>query len=323
METLNKIETLKYKKARKKYLEQIIQRIGSIEETDHSVICHVKQEMLEKNGKRVFYELNCEGFNTANDASKKLVEYFGLNKTVYYIFDGITFDCVVNIACLFSNIIFKNCTFNTGIRCFFADNIILENNKYNCWTEFKDYGNAFLYGKIRNLTIKNEQFINNSDFRNFKNNFGINIDVDELNIENSTICAGNRGQINVKAKKTSIWNLSISAPEIYLDSDNLEIDKYHLETKDGNIIHGKSLLKAEKGIIIENKNCNADIKINLDKIESTYVIYNGNELIPNYGIYEDEKLKEKRLVLVNVLTNVIMKCNKNTLVKSVSLKKEN
>lgn len=87
--------------------------------------------------------------NTVYDKSRKLVEYFNLNKPVYYIFDGIIFDTAVNISSLFSNIIFRNCTFNMGIICLFANNITFKNNKYNCWTEFKDYGNAFLYEKIK------------------------------------------------------------------------------------------------------------------------------------------------------------------------------
>lgn len=313
MDILNKYKELEYKKleykkARAKYLKQIIPRIGTIEESEDCIICYVNQELLEKNSKKAFYELHCDGMNTIYDKSRELVDYFKLNKPLYYIFDGIHFDTVVNIASTFSNIIFRNCTFNTGIRIFFADTITLEDNKYNCWTSFKDYGNAFLWGKAKNLEVKNENFINQSELKKYgENNFGINIEVDNLKIDNSTICAESHGQINVKAKKTNILNSNISAPEIYLDSDSIVFDR--------------SLLTSDNGIIIENKNCECDTEVGFYNVDSPYTIYNGTEIITNYEAFKDEEIKEKRLALVNVLTNVINKCNQNTLVKSASVKK--
>lgn len=308
MDIPKKMEELKYERARVKYLRQVISRIGTIEESEDCIICYVKQELLEKNSKKAFYELHCNGMNTVYDKSRALVDYFKLNKPVYYIFDGIHFDTVVNIASTFSNIIFRNCTFNTGIRIFFADTITLEDNKYNCWTNIKDYGNAFLWGKIKNLEIKNENFINQLELKKYgQNNFGINIEVDNLKIDNSTICAKSYGQINVKAKKTNVLNSNISAPEIYLDSDS--------------IVFGRSLLKAENGIIIENKNCDCDIEVGFYNVDSPYTIYNGTEIVTDYESFKEKKIKEKRLALVNVLTNVINKCNQNTLVKSASVKK--
>lgn len=149
MNILNKIERLKYERARTKFLTQITQNIGTIEEREDSIICYVKQDLLEKNSKRVFYELHCYGMNTVYDKSRELVNYYKLNKPVYYIFDGICFDTVVNIASSFSNIIFKNCTFNLGIRIFFADTIILENNKYNSWTNFKELVMHFYGEKLK------------------------------------------------------------------------------------------------------------------------------------------------------------------------------
>lgn len=310
MTILNKIEELKYERARAKYLRKIIPRIGTIEESEDCIICYVKQELLEKTQKKAFYELHCNGMNTVFDKSRKLIDYFKLNKSVYYIFDGIHFDTVVNIASRFSNIIFRNCTFNTGIRIFFADTITLENNKYNCWTDFKDYGNTFLWGKVENLEIKNENFINQYELKKYgENNFGINIEVDNLKIDNSTICAESHGQINVKAKEINVLNSNISAPEIYLDSDS--------------IAFGKSLLKAENGVIIENKNCECDTEVGFYNVDSPYIIYNGTEIITDYGAFKDAELKEKRLALVKVLTNVVNKCNQNTLIKSAVVREKN
>ncbi len=310
MDISKKMEELKYERARVKYLRQVISRIGTIKESEDCITCYVKQELLEKNSKKVFYELHCYGMNTVYDKSRALVDYFKLNKPVYYIFDGIYFDTVVNIASTFSTIIFRNCTFNNGIRIFFANTIILEDNKYNCWTNFKCYGNAFLWGKVKNLEIKNENFINQYELKKYvETNFGINIEVDNLKIDNSTVCADNHGQINIKAKETKIWKTNISATEIYLDSDS--------------IAFGRSLLKAENGIIIENKNCECDTEVGFYNVDSPYTIYNSTEIITNYVAFKDEELKEKRLTLVKVLINVVNKCNQNALVKSTSMRKEN
>lgn len=280
-------------------------RIGTIEEKEDCIICYVEQQLLEKNGKRVFYELQCNGMNTAYDKSKKLVEYFNLNKPVYYIFDGIIFDTVVNISSLFANIIFKNCTFNMSIRCFFADNITFENNKYNCWTEFKDYGNAFLYGKINNLRIEHEQFVNNSEFHNFDNNFGINVETNKIVMVCSDIQAGNNGQINIKANETVLQYSKIIAPEIYLDSNNIFLNE--------------SFLKA-KGVIIESKNYECYTSTtDFCFIRSPYTVYNGAEITTDQD--ENKELKENRLKLIKTLKHVTNKCNQNTLVKSASVKK--
>lgn len=305
MNIVNNIEKLKYKRSRVKYLCQVIQKIGIIEEREDCIICNVQQKLLENNAKNIFYELHCHGMNTVYDKSRALVDYFGLNKPVYYIFEGIYFDTVVNISSSFSNIIFKNCTFNMGIRIFFADNITLENNRYNCWTNFKEYGNAFLWGKIKNLEMKNENFLNQFELKKYgENNFGLNIEVDKLNIEYSTICAENNGQVNIKAKETRLWESTICAPEIYLDSDR--------------IVFCGSLFNAKNGIIIEEKEDSCDTEVGFYYTKSPYTIYNGREIITDYEVFNEKELKEKRLALVNTLTNVVNKCKQKNLVKSAS-----
>ena len=156
---------------------------------------------------------------------------------------------------------------------------------------FKECGNAFLRGKVKNLEIKNENFINQYELKKYgENNFGINIEVDNLKIENSTICAENHGQINIKSKKTIIWKSKISAPEIYLDSDSIVFDN--------------SLLKAT-GIIIENKNCDCDTEVGFYNTDSPYVVYNGTEITTNIEFFNDEELKEKS----KMLTSITDKCS--------------
>ncbi len=149
MDISKKIERLKYERDRTKFLKRIIPRIGTIEESEDCIICYASQKLLEKNAKRAYYELHCNGMNTVYDKSRELVDYFKLNKPVYYIFDGICFDTVVNLSSIFSNIIFRNCTFNTGIQISFADTITLENNRYICWTDLRSVEMHFYVEKLK------------------------------------------------------------------------------------------------------------------------------------------------------------------------------
>lgn len=276
MDILTKTDKLKYDRDRAKYLGGVIPNIGIIEEKDDCIICHVKQDLLEieRNSKAGYYELLCDGMNTERDEEREKVDYYNLNKPVYYVFDGIYFKTIVEIVSSFSSVIFRNCTFSSGIRIYYADDITLENNEYACWTDFKEYGNAFLWGMVRNLTIKNDQF-DNTRFLLFDNNFGINIEVNRLNIDSATICAGNHGQINIKAKETTIRKSELNAPEIYLDSDSIVFDD-------------KSSMKSN-GIIIENKNCDLDTDMIFRNIDSPCVIYNGNEMGTNNEILRKKK----------------------------------
>lgn len=301
------INNLMYEKSRTKYLKKKLSKIGPIEEFDDCIICYVKPKMLEKNSKKVVYNLNCNGMNTIYEKERKLVNYYKLNKPIYYIFDSLNFDTIINISSLFSTLIFRNCTFNDEIRISWAENIVLENNIYNCCSNRKDYGNDFFSGTIKNLIIKNEQFINSFSSKYNDNNFGININAERIIIHNSDICSENHGQFNVKCKEIDISSSKISAPEIYLDADSIKFSK--------------SLLKTEKGIIIENKKCDYNKSLDSYYIISPYTVYNGEEIITNYNKFKNEELKEQRLTLVKELSNVLNKTNQNSLVKFASIKK--
>lgn len=140
--------------------------------------------------------------------------------------------------------------------------------------------------------MKNENFINQCELKKYgENNFGINIEVDKLNIEHSTICAENEGQVNIKATETRLWKSTICGPEIYLDSDSI-------------VFYG-SLFNAKNGIIIEEKEDSCDTEVGFYYTKSSYTIYNGREIITDYEGFNEKE--QKRLALINKLTNIVNK----------------
>lgn len=61
---------------------------------------------------------------------KDIIDFFGLNKPVYYIFNGIDFNNTVEVFSPCANIIFKNCNFNLHIYINIGNEVTFENNKY-------------------------------------------------------------------------------------------------------------------------------------------------------------------------------------------------
>ena len=290
-ENLRKKVGLKiYNMARQYYLESVVGKLGKIVEDDDKITIYATQRLVEKNGKKTFYELSCHGMDTHYEESRKIVEKYKLNKPVYFVFDGIVFDNFVRLFSHFSNVIFKNCTFNNGLEVFYGVNVTLENNKYINWTDFYGYGDSFLYGRFDELTIKNDEFVNSYDLKQYgKTKFGINVSADKINIINSNICAESQGQINISVKEIFLVNSTIAGPEVYLDSESIK--------------SSDSILKSDSGIMIDNKNSDFT-----GDVQAPAVIYNGvdlnafNEVV---SVNEDEvNLKSARYELLQKLRNL-------------------
>ena len=285
-----KLGLKKYNKARQDYLERVVGKLGKIVEEDDKIIVYATQKLVDKNGKNVFYELSCNGMNTYYEKSREIVEKYKLDKPVYFVFDGIKFDCFVRLSSHFSNVIFKNCTFDNGLQVFHCENLTLENNKYRNWTDFYGYGNSFLFGRFGKLTIKNDEFVNSYENKKYgKTKFGVRVSADKVDIVNSNICAESQGKIYIDAKKISIIDSTVTGPEIYLDSDSIK--------------SSNSILKSNNGIMIDNKNCDFT-----GDVQSPTVIYNGvslNSSNETISVNEaDVKLKSARQELIQKLRNL-------------------
>ncbi len=284
-----------YNIARYDYLKRIVGKLGKIVEEDDKITIYATQRLVDKNNKKNFNELICNGMNTYCEEPRKIVEeIYNLNKPIYFMFDGIVFDNFTRLYSHFSNVIFKNCTFNNGLQILYAANVTLENNKYINWTNFYEYGNSFLYGDVDKLTIINDEFVNSYDLKKYsKTRFGINISTNKVNIINSNLCAESQGQINIKAKEMSLVNSTIAGPEIYLDSESIK--------------SSDTILKSDNGIIIDNKNNDFT-----GDVQAPTVIYNGIDLnASNKSVLinaEYISLKKARYELLQKLRNLRNYC---------------
>ena len=290
-----------YNLARQDCLENFVGKLGKIVEEDDKIIIYATQKFVDKNCKEGIYKLKCYGMNTHYEKSKEIVEKYKLNKPVYFVFDGIKFDSIVTISSYFSNVIFKNCTFDDGVQVLYSDNLTLENNKYRNRYDSYIYGDSFLYGRfVVELTIKNDEFVNSYEDKKYgKNKFGVCVSANKVNIVNSNICAESKGKIDINANEISIIDSIITGPEIYLDSDSVK--------------SSNSLLKSSNGIMIDNKNCDFT-----GDVEAPTVIYNGVDLnVSNKTISVNEadvnleKARQELLQKLRKLRDYCQRVNKN------------
>lgn len=297
-----KKDKLLYDYGRNKFLTKTIANIGDIEEEEDCIICIVKQDLLDKNAKPNFYQLDLDGMNTYYDKGKEIVDYYKLNKPVHYIFDGIHFDTPININSYFCDITFVNCVFShSWITIFNADEITFSKNTFLDATSIVS-NQAFLRilsnTKIRKLYFIDENFVNKSKLKKYgENKFGINIVADEIHIYKSTIITDEtNGNLFMKAKKIDIAKSTIHSPEIYFDTNHID--------------NTKSSLIATKGIIVGNTNSNSNIEICLDDVYSPYVLFNNIEWVNyktgNRVFFHDypKLLNEKRKEVTNKLQNL-------------------
>ena len=253
-----KIESNLYNLARQNYLERVVGKLGKTVEESDKIVIYATQRLVDKNGKNIFYNLFCGGMNTYFEKSREIIEEYKLNKPVYFIFDGIKFDYPVTLSSYFSAVIFKNCTFYNGLKVFNCENLTLENNKYYNWHDFEGRGNSsFLSGNFGELTIKNDEFVNSYENKKYaETKFGVCVFAEKVNIVNSNICAESQGKIDIDSKELFIIDSAVTGPEIYLDSDSIKLSN--------------SVLKSNKSIIINNKNCDFT-----SDVQAPTVIYNG------------------------------------------------
>ena len=286
-----KINSKLYNFERNSYIKMVIKEVGQIVEEEDRIMVYANQKLVDKRTKKVLYDMFLIGMDSY--ASKLVCEY-NLDKPVYYIFDGINFDCFVKLDSQSCNVIFKNCTFVNGLSVLACDNLTLENNKYYNWTDFYSTGKPFLNGKIGHLTIKNDDFINSDNNKAFgETKFGISVSAINADIINSNICADGRGCIDIKADKISITNSKITAPEIYLDVNN--------------ITSANSVLSASDGIIIDDKKY--DFNAN---IQAPTIVYNGvfiNSVKDNISVNKEYvECMKARQALVSSLKNIGESC---------------
>ena len=298
IDKLKKKSKLKiYNKIRQIYLKKSICNIGKIVEEEDKIICYVDQKYIDRyKGNKPFYKLRLNGMNQVTEGIKENVEKFRLNKPVYYVFDGIQFNTGLEITSMWSDVIFKNCTFDKNIGIIWGDEITFENNKYT------DYCNVYFYGKcfltahgVKKLTFINDNFVNSYDLKKYGDaHFGMQIDAKEVEFINTKVDAEYPATINIKAEKTRIEKSEFKANEIYVDSQSIDF--------------ADSSLVAQNGVMIENINCDFS-----GNVQAPIIFYNGTDLANTTSetqiVNEDEAtLKEARKKLIKKLGNLSNYC---------------
>ncbi len=286
-----------YNEARQLYLKKSICNIGKIVEEEDKIICYVDQKSIDRyKGNNPLYKLRLNGMNQVTEGIKETVENFRLNKPVYYIFDGIEFSTGLEITSLWSNVIFRNCTFDKNIGIIWGDEITFENNKYTDHCDVYFYGKCFLTAdRVNKLTFINDNFVNSYDFKKYGDaRFGMQIDVKEIEFINTKVDAEYPATINIKAERTRIEKSELKANEVYVDSQSIDF-------ADSSVI-------AQNGVMIVNANCDF-----VGKVQAPIVFYNGTDLANNtsdtHMVTEDEAtLKEARQNLIEKLRNLSNYC---------------
>ncbi len=248
-----------YEKLRQEYLKSSITNIGRIVEEKDRIICYVDQKSLEKyKGNKPIYELKLYGMNQVTDGIKEQVKKLGLDKPVYYIFDGINFNTAVELVSWWSTIVFKNCTFNKGINVLWSNNIVFENNKYIDWANIYFASDIFMnINRVNELTFINEEFKNSYEYTKiYDTNFGMRLNAKRLNITNCIFGDATTTRINITSEETRLYNSNLKAKEIHLNSESIKSEK--------------STFTATDGVEINNANCDFN-----GMVYSPIIFYNG------------------------------------------------
>ena len=257
-----------YDKLRQEYLKYYISNIGRIVEEEDKIICYVDQKSLEKyKGNNPIYELKLYGMNQVTDGIKEKVKEFGLDKPVYYIFDGINFNTAVKLVSRWATIVFKNCTFNKGINVLWCDNIVFENNKYIDWANIYFTSDIFMnINRVNELTFINEEFKNSYEYTKiYDTNFGMRIYAKRLNITNCIFGDATTTWINIISEETRLYNSNLKAKEIHLNSESIKSENSTFMASDGIEIDNQNSdfnsivytpIVFYNGIVLEGKNNN-------------------------------------------------------------------
>ena len=257
--------------------------LGKVVEEDDKITCYVKKNKCKK--EKYNYTIACFGITKKNQS---LAEKYDLNKPIYYIIDGITFDKdQVNIFG-YNNceVIIKNCTFDMGLHIRINGKCTLQNT---------------FIRELQTLSINaNELLIKNMDIRNHLKLACFKLQIilranEKIEINNSYI-----GKIEENTK------ISITAPkqiEIY----NSKISGDIIEFESDKIISGKkSAIEATEKV---NLKTNEFYQIN---ITSPSIDYNGNTIdTENKSVIlkrTKDVLKIKRFELINLLKKIKNQC---------------
>ena len=244
----------------KLYLHKI-KKFGQVEVLDNEIVCRVDGRKLKRNCKDIIYQIKISNTPPCQETIRKALEKVNLNQEVHYVFDGILFDSAVEITSFSKcHLEFRNCTFHGNIGIRYAHSITLENNTYLDEHNIYYYKDSYLSVNccVDKLVIHHDNFINSANCNHFKNRFGMDIRVSNLEIIDSNIQADFLGSMTIQAQNCILKKATITSNQVYMDAKKMDMDK-------------DSTINAYQGIMIDSES-----KLNIENIQSPYIVYNGN-----------------------------------------------
>lgn len=283
-----KLYELSYDLERKSYLKHITNDLGDIVENNDSILCYVKQKKLDKIIS--LNRLSLLGMNTYSEFTKNQVYKYKLDKPVYYVFDNIAFPYGLMISSHFVDTIeFKNCTFGNKVSIDARNsNVLFKNNKYDYDVNIKEiFGNGFL--RIKNasrVSFCNENFVNSSNL-DHPLDFEMDINSKDLEIINSGIECGKKGNLSFNTENIFIYGSVITTSGLYIDTKSIETVDNCILAREGAIIKSNNLKlgnKIQGPVVIYEDDIRKDNTIELEKNRL------GKELAKRLGIVVDKCL---------------------------------
>lgn len=185
---------------------------------DEKIICYINEDELKRNTlKKGFYNFQ---FDISYDWYDELEKYSYLNKPIYYIFEGITFDKSISISSKLKTLIsvcFKDCVFTKGVWISDVQNVIFESNTCSDL-------DVFNVNNVKNLKFLNDNAVNCYEVKESK--MDINFMADKIEMNNSWIKVNSysNSEVNINGLNTIIRNSTVEGEFVYVSSYNLDID---------------------------------------------------------------------------------------------------
>lgn len=282
---MNIVKKTIYNIVRNKLLKRMTNNLGEIIEEEDKIICNVSVYKMQQLVDEPCYDLIVRG-NTIME--KEIMDLYNLNKPVHFIIKDALFYNHLSIAASTTvDFTFENCKFNNELKIRSAGNVFLKNNTY------KSSGIAafdelyFLSANAKSLNFDSDNFINEYD-GNKQTNFGMNVNVDSMQIINTNMKVNNKDlDILIKTKKLTIKDSSIFSDDcISIVADDINTDN--------------SIIESRLGIEIVNKNNNSVMGF-----KSPQTIYNDIDVSKSsYITQESCELTEARHTLIDRLKEI-------------------
>lgn len=259
--------------------KKITNNLGKVIEENDKLICYVNRKKCKSNKKE--YNIIC-----INRLDRDIIDKYGLDKDIYYVFDDLDFNKKVNIiGDEKSHISINNSKFDYGLSIYTDGRCSLDRTFIRAYNLFVVHA--------YDLEIKDMNICNVMSALNY--NLIVNLEVDKkLDVINSSIGQlKTNTKIMISSEKFSALNSKISADNVLIDSNNILFDN--------SVIIGNREVE-----LINNKFKNVDVK-------SSNIIYNKNKINKSSEIVSLSDMLDlsvvKKVELIDFLKKVKQECN--------------